>query len=80
MAGYERIEFKDVKTKCKRWLKETINFFPKDTHPNALAASSFTSRRDITREVMAERLVTVLRIVNTQCDLVEQLETTKKTR
>ena len=58
MAVYARIDFKDVKTKCKRWLKETMNLFPKDTHPNALAPSTFTSRRDITiiSEVMAKRL------------------------
>ena len=66
MPGYERIDFKDVKTKCKRWLKVAMNLFPKDTHPNALAASSFTSRRNNTREVMAKRLFTVLRIINTQ--------------
>ena len=58
MAVYARINFKDVKTKCKRWLKEMMNLFPKDTHPNALAASTFTSRRDITiiSEAMAKRL------------------------
>ena len=55
-----------------------MNLLPRDMHPNATAPSSLTSRRgitrDITRDVMADRLDAVFKIVNTQFELIAHLE------
>ena len=43
-------------------------------HPNATAPSSLTSRRGITRDVIADRLAAIFKIVYTQFELIAHLE------
>ena len=74
MAEYQRLDFRNVKEKTKNWLRDTMNLLPRHEHPNGLTAVAFTSRRDITRDVMADRLLKVLQIVNTQSELISHLE------
>ena len=51
-----------------------MNLLPRDMYPNATAPSSLTSRRGITRDFMADNLAAIIKIVNTQFELIAHLE------
>ena len=52
--------------------REHLHAFPQKCILNS--SSSFTFRRDITRDVMADRLAAVFKTVNTQFELIAHLE------
>ena len=51
-----------------------MNLLPRDLHPNGMTAATFKNRRKITRDKMAERLMAVLQIINTQTEMITHLE------
>ena len=67
--------FEQMKRNCAHWINETAKLYPPGvSHPNALSASSFTSRRDFTREILAQRLTRATQILYSQMDYVSHLE------
>ena len=67
--------FEQMKRDCALWMNETAKLYPPGvSHPNALSASSFTSRRDFTREILAQRLTRATQILYSQMDYVSHLE------
>ena len=68
-----RLDFKNVKTKTSSWLRDTMNLLPRDSHPNGMTAATFKNRREITRDMMAERLVAVFQTNNTQAEMITHL-------
>ena len=76
MVGRNRYDFKDIKNKSREWIKSMMNLLPREEHPNALFQSSFTGRRDITREIMADggAFVACLQIIHSQANFIELLK------
>ena len=75
MAG-KKLE-SDVKLKedCAQWLRSVMSLMPQGVeHPNAVTTSSFTNRRENTRDIMAQRLNAVVKIVQRQIQYVDRLE------
>ena len=67
--------YEKAKKNCTQWLRDTMNHAPRGiSHPNALSSNAFANRREVSREIMSERLVSIMQIVHTQSEYINQLE------
>ena len=70
-----REDFVRVMNDGPKWLRDTLNLLPSTvTNPNALSKQSFTSRPNMTRDLMAERLSAAIRIIHDQTTIINHLE------
>ena len=75
MAGKNLESDVKLKEDCAQWLRSVMSLMPQGVeHPNAVTTSSFTNRRENTRDIMAQRLNAVVKIVQRQIQYVDRLE------
>ena len=64
-----------MKQDCDHWLRIVMKSLSSGTnHPNAVTPNSLSNQRQMTRDVMAQRLSEILKIVYIQMDYVAHLE------
>ena len=71
---YKAYKLDEVRDDGAEWIRKTLGLVKAD-HVNACGAQSFVAKREITREVMAQKLSAALRIMYRQSLYIDQMET-----
>ena len=73
MEKYEYLKFDEVGVDGTKWVKDILALVSSQ-FAGSVTASSFTARRDITKDVLAKRISSVLHIVHRQNEYITHLE------
>ena len=71
---YKAYKLDEVRDDGAEWIRKTLRLV-KAEHVNTCGAQSFIGKREITREVMAQKLSAALRIMYRQSLYIDQMET-----
>ena len=71
---YKAFKLDEVRDDGAEWIRKTLGLVKAD-HVNACGAQSFIAKREITREVMAQKITAALRIMYRQSLYIDQMET-----
>ena len=74
MGKYEYLKFDELDVDATTWVKEVLQMVHSQV-VGQVSASSFTARRDITKEMLAKKLSSVLNIINRQNEYITHLGT-----
>ena len=77
MAGNEKIQesYDKMKQDCAQWLNSVMKLLPAGvSDPKAMPITGLSNQRALTRDVMEQKLVEIMRIVYNQTDYVAHQE------